>query len=956
MRTLSIISIVLFLTLCTATSTNAQSQPSVLANFEDEAILTGSKTSHLASVTLVDDAPQGSGKFAVKTVVDSNAEATKFFNTGFRIPKTDLSNAREITFWIKTDVESGFSFQLSSGAGKTSVFQFTTVGSAGAWKKITAPLAGFTKPRWSKEPVDLSEVYFFQVTAYGSPPYDGKTIILDDVIGNPRGGVQRPSSERSSPIRTAALNARTARLREPRILKRGESIDLFDGETLNGWFASPRLYVPGDEKFTNMPPDRLYDEVVKFYEETEGGRRIPNQERVRNRGVWEVKDGAVVGGQVPGSIAGSYLVSEKTYGDFELTLEANPDFPIDTGIMVRAHKLGSVGFQVLVDHRPNGSIGGIFGNSVGSFLAYPFTINGDEEPGYRIANLREGNASTLKVPGGKFKSDQFGSFDEFQKVWNPNDWNEIKVRCTGRLPLIETWINGVLVSRLDTATLADVVPGYDAEAIFERIGRKGHIAFEVHDSPTRERWAPGAKCRWRNVRIRELVIDESPPKNISLAKIHGRHWLVNAEGRPFFAHGITHVGTVRAKFDFQEFSAACKKVGFNAYGYGCPDELRADMPYLESWNHLVPISMYRGDGTHAYCDIFNPAVQARIERGVKANCAKSKDNPNCIGYAWTDLATWPLKNQIKMSWVDFIRGLPENAPGHQAYQKFLTTWEGDDDQARDQAFLKLIAREYFRVIGTANRKYDPDHLIFGDRLSFYTYDEDVLKEMLPWIDAIAFQPHFWRTFPKKQFDEMYQLSGKPILLCDFAVRFKDGDKDVQMWRMEEDSVAAGRAYANYVKAALESEYIIGVFWCNPVDTPKGFRKPGVKQGFFGEGLTERPGLHDAVRSLNAYRDEITPESIGTSSFLRSSAWQHRRLVATRTRSISLAMFVRFFRGSVSSVMVLTKTRVKPGFGWTGDGARSSMRSFFLVRRGKARFSNVSRPMMRICECRRAVIH
>lgn len=350
-------------------------------------------------------------------------------------------------------------------------------------------------------------------------------------------------------------------------------------------------------------------------------------------------------------------------------------------------------------------------------------------------------------------------------------------------------------------------------------------------------------------------------KNISLAQIEGRHWLVDSQGKPLFAHGITHAGTVRAKFDLKEFSAACKKVGFNSYGYGCPVPLRSDMPYLESWNHLVPISMYRGDGTHEYCDIFDPKVQARIEKGVKASCAKSKDNPNCIGYAWTDLATWPLKNQVNKSWVEFIRELPKTAPGRKAYATFLSTWEGDDDMARDQAFLRLIAREYFRVIGTANRKYDPDHLIFGDRLSFYTYDEDVLKEMLPWIDAIAFQPHFWNTFPKKKFDDIYELSGKPILLCDFAIRFKDGDKDVQMWKIEEDSVAAGKAYTNYVKAALESEYIIGVFWCNPVDTPKGFRKAGVKQGFFGEGLTERPGLHDAVRKLNLLREEMTPTSI-----------------------------------------------------------------------------------------------
>lgn len=529
----------------------------LIADFGDDDILEGKKISHKASVTLVDDVPEGGGKSAVKTVVDPDAGTKQFFGTGFKIPRTDFTKSGEIRFWIKADFESRFNFQCSSGAGKTSVLPFTTVGSVGKWKLISAPVAEFSKPRWAKEAADLKAVHFLQVLAFGNGPYDGKTILLDDVVGVP-------------------------------------------------------------------------------------------------------------------------------------------------------------------------------------------------------------------------------------------------------------------LSRAET-------PGRDSMPL-------------QHAATSRQRVT----------------------KNISLTKINGRHWLVNADGEPFFAHGITHVGTVRAKFDLKKFSAACKGVGFNSYGYGCPSELRSDMPYLESWNHLVPISMYRGDGTHNYCDIFDPGEQARIERGVKANCEQSKGNPNCIGYAWTDLATWPLKNQIKKSWVDFIRELPEDAPGQKAWQKFLSTWDGPEGNSRDQAFLKLIAREYFRVIGTANRKYDPDHLIFGDRLSFYTYDEDVLKEMLPWIDAIAFQPHFWRSFPKKQFDEMYALSGKPILLCDFAIRFKDGGKDVQMWKMEEDSVAAGRSYAEYLTAALDSEYIIGVFWCNPVDTPKGFHKAGVKQGFFGEGLSERPGLHDAVRKLNRYRDEITP--------------------------------------------------------------------------------------------------
>ena len=348
-----------------------------------------------------------------------------------------------------------------------------------------------------------------------------------------------------------------------------------------------------------------------------------------------------------------------------------------------------------------------------------------------------------------------------------------------------------------------------------------------------------------------------------LATIDGRYWLVGPNGKPFFGHGITHVSTRRAKppINMSKFSRLCKELGFNAYGYGCPPQLKSDMPYVESWSHLVQSAYYRGKEGVKFVDIFDPREQERLDAGVKFNCALGrKTRQNIIGYCWTDLGAWPLKNPSGTNWVEYIRNLPEDAPGRKAYRKFLSAWQGDDDTARDQEFLRLIAREYFRVVGEANRKYDPGALVFGDRFDFNTFDTVVVEEMLPWVDGIAIQPPFRGPFPQEKLDEIHKLTGKPILLCDFAIRFKDGDKDIRNWKLMENSAAGGLAYADYVEAALETNYILGVFWCNPVDTPKGFGRAGVKQGFFGEGLSERPGLHEAVKKLNALRDKLTPRT------------------------------------------------------------------------------------------------
>ena len=354
-----------------------------------------------------------------------------------------------------------------------------------------------------------------------------------------------------------------------------------------------------------------------------------------------------------------------------------------------------------------------------------------------------------------------------------------------------------------------------------------------------------------------------------IEKIEGRYWLVKPSGQPIFTHGITHASNQYAQLDYQKFSEACKSVGFNSYGYGCPEPLRKDMPFIDSWNHLVQISYYRGKNGVQFLDVFDPKVQKKLEYGVKAKCLSSRENPNTIGYCWTDLGSWALENPSGKNWVKFIRQLPQNAPGQKAYQNFITTWEGTSEKQRDLAFLRIIAKEYFKVVGNAQRKYAPNHLVFGERfgissLSIYrTIVPEVLEEMLPYVDAIAIQPPFQSKFPKEDFDNIFQLTQKPILICDFAIRFKDENKDIRSWKPENDSIAAGKEYVQYIKDAFETDYIIGSFWCNPVDTPKGFSKPGIKQGFFGVGLTERPGLHQQVQELNRHIVASTPKTILT---------------------------------------------------------------------------------------------
>ena len=271
---------------------------------------------------------------------------------------------------------------------------------------------------------------------------------------------------------------------------------LFDGSTLAGWRAIPRVYgtfAPGGPEVSDL--------MVQY------GIQTPSDPEA-HPAVWTVEDGAIVGRQARLGYGG-YLLSEETFGDFELEVEMRPDWPADTGVMIRRQRDSWTGFQILVDHRPSGGIGGFYGNGLAGFSAVPFAVDAMlDEQGLPIG-LKPDDPATSVEPVTQDKIDRLAhaaTVEEFLAVWRWGDWNALRIRCEGgALPVITTWVNGLRIAQLDTATLQS--PGYDPAAVAALLGDRGHIAFEVHDHDNyfgEARWGRDAACRWRNIRVSEL--------------------------------------------------------------------------------------------------------------------------------------------------------------------------------------------------------------------------------------------------------------------------------------------------------------------------------------------------------------------------------------------------------------------------------------------------------------------
>jgi hypothetical protein len=173
-------------------------------------------------------------------------------------------------------------------------------------------------------------------------------------------------------------------------------LPLFDGATLTGWHVS----------------------AASSHSAASGHR---------SGGSWTVEDGAIVGRQDnPGN--GGLLVSDATFGDVEVALEFAGDFPVDSGLFLRASEAGAA-YQAMIDLYPGGTVGGVYGEGLPGDLDvrnYVFLDAPD-----RIRTLPAGFPLPISAAA-------------WPTLWRP-DWNELRTRIVGNPPRVTTWLNGVRV-------------------------------------------------------------------------------------------------------------------------------------------------------------------------------------------------------------------------------------------------------------------------------------------------------------------------------------------------------------------------------------------------------------------------------------------------------------------------------------------------------------------------------
>lgn len=161
---------------------------------------------------------------------------------------------------------------------------------------------------------------------------------------------------------------------------------------------------------------------------------------------------------------GGILLTDKTYGDFELYLEFQGDPGTDGGILFRSNESGS---------------------------AYQIQIGGG------------GNRGTGTLMGEVLHVTTTAEADGLEEVWKSDSWNSFRLRVVGAAPHVTLWVNGTKMYEVQ-AERNDLIAGVT----------EGMIALQLHWSQPLTpvpggsccafSWRPGAEHRYRHIGIKRL--------------------------------------------------------------------------------------------------------------------------------------------------------------------------------------------------------------------------------------------------------------------------------------------------------------------------------------------------------------------------------------------------------------------------------------------------------------------
>jgi hypothetical protein len=314
------------------------------------------------------------------------------------------------------------------------------------------------------------------------------------------------------------------------------------------------------------------------------------------------------------------------------------------------------------------------------------------------------------------------------------------------------------------------------------------------------------------------------------------NWLLyDGQNMPFYSVALNHIDPASMMYDqnrnmwqekynnniikwlSEKVASEVKNFGFNSVGWVQEVVTRGKTNHRHSRNftyeeyqalgmpycHMLPFAdFHQWEAETIYPDFYCQDFADWCDYIARAHCTRFANDPKLIGYFYLDVPTW-------------IHTVKESAwKGPLFDPKKLETPAGKQE-------LFELASQYYKITHDAIRRYDPNHLILGDRYNGQRpWAEEVVKAASQYVDVISVQ-HFGQPEEiKNDLNKFHQASeGLPVLLADSGV------PNYHTWEQGFISNDYDR-YARLTEMLQELNFCVGFHFCGAYQRNK-VRKYGL---------------------------------------------------------------------------------------------------------------------------------
>ena len=280
--------------------------------------------------------------------------------------------------------------------------------------------------------------------------------------------------------------------------------------------------------------------------------------------------------------------------------------------------------------------------------------------------------------------------------------------------------------------------------------------------------------------------------------------------------------------------------------------------------HAVRVKQWSKTGK--FPDVFSAEFLEQADEVAKSYCSKHKDNRFLIGYTYEDLPSYEysvykmryLKNKDtfdyhpwiadiinvdgmtkgKKVWMEVLKqnygSLKEVAEN---YNVELKKWKdiGNVSQwpepvnrekwlADQEEMNKRILDMWHKVNRDVILKYDPNHLILGDKIFCHGpgHPDWAYEIAGKYVDVLLIQDYeaFMPSHVEK-LERFHKLSDKPILNGDHAYAFTVKEMEEAKGLPVESHAAVGEEYSIYLKGIMNLPFMLGWHNCGYLEQWKG---------------------------------------------------------------------------------------------------------------------------------------